>query len=100
MLWVVVLLPLYCALDAAQVIRVLPSVICVRKYRAEKYKQVEEAVLKARKQKQVPVFLIQPPLICPFSAIENFLQEVIESIAPNAQAERFQRDHIGRGNIA
>ncbi|MDB5087109.1 MAG: hypothetical protein JWR09_1103 [Mucilaginibacter sp.] len=50
MLWVV-LLPLYCALDAAQVIRVLPSVICVRKYHAEKYKPVEEAVLKARAQK-------------------------------------------------
>lgn len=51
MLWVVVLLPLYCALDAAQLIRVLPSVICVLKYHAEKYKQVKEAVLKTSEQK-------------------------------------------------
>jgi hypothetical protein len=51
MLWVVALLPPYCALDAAQLIRVLPSVICVLKYHAEKYKQVKEAVLKTSEQK-------------------------------------------------
>jgi hypothetical protein len=50
MLWVVVLLPLFCALDAVPAIRVLPSVICVRKYHAEKYKQVKEAVLKVIEQ--------------------------------------------------